>query len=100
MDRRRRTCRPRSSRPSEQIYLNSDEVEGKPEQAQEKIVEGMLGKRFFAAQPGGVLTEQPWIHDTAQTVGQALAEQAARRSSRFKRLSVAGWHVTVHTEER
>ena len=38
-----------------QVYLNSDELEGKPEQAQEKIVEGMLAKRFFAAQPGGVL---------------------------------------------
>ena len=36
-----------------QVYLNSDELEGKPEQAKEKIVEGMLAKRFFAAQPGG-----------------------------------------------
>ena len=57
-----------------QVYLNSDELEGKPEQAKEKIVEGMLAKRFYAAQPGGALTEQPWIHDSSKTVGQALSE--------------------------
>lgn len=71
-----------------EIYLNSDELAGKPEQAKEKIVEGMLQKRFFAAQPGGVLTEQPWIHDAAKTVGQALAEGGATLVA-FKRLSVA-----------
>jgi len=71
-----------------QVYLNSDELEGKPEQAKEKIVEGMLAKRFFAAQPGGALTEQPWIHDSAKTVGQALADAGARVVA-FKRLSVA-----------
>jgi elongation factor Ts len=71
-----------------QVYLNSDELEGKPEQAKEKIVEGMLAKRFFAAQPGGVLTEQPWIHDSAKTVGQALDEAGAHVVA-FKRLSVA-----------
>ena len=32
----------------------------------------MLKKRFFAAYPGGVLLEQPWIHDSSLTVGQAL----------------------------
>jgi elongation factor Ts len=71
-----------------QVYLNSDELEGKPEQAKEKIVEGMLAKRFYAAQPGGALTEQPWIHDSAKTVGQALAEAGARVVA-FRRLSVA-----------
>ncbi len=71
-----------------QIYLNSDELEGKPEQAKAKIVEGMLAKRFFAAQPGGALTEQPWIHEASQTVGQALAAAGARVVA-FKRLSVA-----------
>jgi elongation factor Ts len=55
-----------------EIYANSDEVRSKPEQAREKIVEGMLGKRFFAAQ---VLVDQPWIHDTAKAVGQMLSEQ-------------------------
>jgi elongation factor Ts len=57
-----------------EIYSNSDEVKSKPEQAREKIVEGMLGKRFFAAE---VLVDQPWIHDTGKTVGQALSEQGA-----------------------
>ena len=71
-----------------QILLNSDELEGKPEQAKEKIVEGMLAKRFYAAQPGGTLTEQPWIHDSAKTVGQALAEAEARVLA-FKLLAVA-----------
>ena len=71
-----------------QVYLNSDELAGKPEQAKEKIVEGMLAKRFYAAQPGGALTEQPWIHDAAKTVGQALAEAGATVLA-FRRLSVA-----------
>jgi elongation factor Ts len=57
-----------------EIYLNSDEVRSKPEQAREKIVEGMLNKRFFAAE-GGVLADQPWIHDGGKTVGQALEEE-------------------------
>ncbi|MDH5334269.1 MAG: translation elongation factor Ts, partial [Thermoleophilia bacterium] len=34
------------------IYLNSDEVQSKPDAAREKIVDGMLAKRFFAATPG------------------------------------------------
>ena len=56
------------------IYANSDEVQSKPEQAREKIVEGMLGKRFFAQT---VLTDQEWIHDGSKTVGQALQEAGA-----------------------
>jgi elongation factor Ts len=68
------------------IYLNSDEVLAKPEQAREKIVEGMLNKRFFAAQ---VLSEQPWIHDTSQTVEQALAAENAEVVE-FERVSLTG----------
>jgi elongation factor Ts len=68
------------------IYASSDEVQGKPEQAREKIVEGMLNKRFFAAQ---VLSEQPWVHDTAKTVGQALADEGAEVLE-FERLALAG----------
>ena len=59
-----------------EIYLNSDEVQSKPEQAREKIVEGMLNKRFYAER-GGVLAEQPWIHDGALTVGKVLADAGA-----------------------
>jgi elongation factor Ts len=68
-----------------EIYLNSDEVQSKPEQAREKIVEGMLNKRFFAAQ---VLTDQPWIHDAAQTVAQALGPDGAEVVE-FERVSLA-----------
>lgn len=69
-----------------EIYLSSDEVQSKPEQAREKIVEGMVNKRFFAAQ---VLAEQPWIHDTGKTVAQALAEEGAEVVE-FERISLAG----------
>jgi elongation factor Ts len=57
-----------------EIYLNSDEVQSKPEPAREKIVEGMLNKRFFGT---NVLVDQEWIHDSSQTVGQALHEAGA-----------------------
>jgi elongation factor Ts len=57
-----------------EIYANSDEVQSKPEQAREKIVEGMLNKRFFGA---NVLADQEWIHDSSKTVGQALKESGA-----------------------
>jgi elongation factor Ts len=69
-----------------EIFSNSDEVQSKPEQAREKIVEGMLNKRFFAER---VLTDQPWIHDTGRTVGQALSEEGAEVLE-FERLALAG----------
>jgi elongation factor Ts len=69
-----------------EIYTNSDEVLSKPEQAREKIVDGMLNKRFFAAQ---VLNEQPWIHDTTKTVGQMLADEGAEVLE-FERFALAG----------
>jgi elongation factor Ts len=71
-----------------QIYLNTDEVQSKPEQAREKIVDGMIAKRFFAASPGGALLEQAWIHDASKTVGAALAEAGATVTA-FARVSVA-----------
>jgi elongation factor Ts len=71
------------------IYMNSDEVQSKPEAAREKIVDGMLAKRFFAATPGGALADQAWIHEPAKTVGEALAEDGAS-IGRFARISVAG----------
>jgi len=72
-----------------QIYLNSDEVQSKPIEARGKIVDGMLGKRFFAAAPGGALAEQAFVHDASQTVGKAL-EAAGARVTGFARVSVAG----------
>jgi elongation factor Ts len=69
-----------------EIFANSDEAQSKPEKAREKIVEGMLNKRFFAER---VLTDQPWIHDTGRTVGQALSEEGAEVLE-FERLALAG----------
>ncbi len=57
-----------------EIFLNSDEVQSKPEQAREKIVEGMLNKRFFGA---NVLADQEWVHDSSKSVGQVLKEAGA-----------------------
>jgi elongation factor Ts len=71
-----------------EIYLNSDEVQSKPVEAREKIVDGMLNKRFFAER-GGVLADQPWIHDSSLTVGKVLAEQGADVLE-FERFSLAG----------
>jgi elongation factor Ts len=68
------------------IYASSDEVLSKPEQAREKIVEGMLGKRFFGSQ---VLNDQPWIHDTGKTVAQVLGEEGAEVLE-FERFALAG----------
>jgi elongation factor Ts len=71
-----------------EIYLNSDEVQSKPEQAREKIVTGMLDKRFFAER-GGVLADQPWIHDGSLTVGKVLTEAGAEVLE-FERFSLSG----------
>jgi elongation factor Ts len=57
-----------------EIYASTDEVQSKPEQAREKIVEGMLNKRFFGA---NVLVDQEWIHDSSKKVGDALREEGA-----------------------
>ena len=57
-----------------EIFAETDEVLSKPGQAREKIVDGMLQKRFFAAR---VLVDQPWIHDPSTSVGQALAGEDA-----------------------
>jgi elongation factor Ts len=69
-----------------EIFANSDEVQSKPERAREKIVEGMLNKRFFGA---NVLAEQEWIHDGSLTVGKVL-EDAGAEVLEFERFSLAG----------
>jgi elongation factor Ts len=67
------------------VYEKLPEVESKPEQAREKIVEGMLGKRFFAE---NVLAEQPWIHEPKKTVAQALEEEGVKLLE-FQRYALA-----------
>jgi elongation factor Ts len=66
-------------------FAASDEVQSKPEQAREKIVDGMLNKRFFQA---NVLVDQEWVHDSSKTVAQAL-EEAGAEVVDFARLSVS-----------
>jgi elongation factor Ts len=67
------------------VYEKLPEVESKPEQAREKIVEGMLGKRFFAE---AVLAEQSWIHEPKKTVAQALEEEGVKLLE-FERYALA-----------
>lgn len=58
-----------------EILLKRPDVESKPEQVRERIVEGMLAKNFYGV---SVLADQQWIHDTAMTVGEALGELGAK----------------------
>lgn len=57
-----------------EILLNSDEVQGKPEDVRAKIVEGQLNKRFFAE---AVLMDQTWYRadESTGTVAQYLKER-------------------------
>jgi elongation factor Ts len=68
------------------IFANSDEVQSKPEQAREKIVEGMLNKRFFGA---NVLADQDWVHDSSKKVGDVLDEEGAEVLE-FERFELRG----------
>ena len=65
-----------------EILEHSDEVQSKPEHVREKIVEGMLNKRFYGE---SVLGEQAWIHDTGLTVSAG----ARRGRARARRLRLA-----------
>jgi elongation factor Ts len=69
-----------------QIFMATDEVQSKPEQARDKIVEGMLNKRFFGA---NVLVDQEWIHDSSKKVGDALKDEGAEVLE-FERFALAG----------
>ena len=68
------------------IFANSDEVQSKPEHAREKIVEGMLNKRFFGA---NVLADQDWVHDSSKKVGDVLDEEGAE-GLEFERFELRG----------
>jgi elongation factor Ts len=68
------------------IYDKLPEVQDKPEQVRDKILDGMLRKRFFAQ---SVLADQEWIHESGKTVGQVLEEQGAEVHE-FVRYALAG----------
>jgi elongation factor Ts len=88
-------ARPRFTSPDEvpaevlaeerEILAAQPEVQSKPDNVREKIVEGMLQKRFLAE---NVLMEQVWIHDTSLAVGNAL-EQAGLEVVEVARLALA-----------
>jgi elongation factor Ts len=73
----RPTYRSRDEIPAElvdaerEILFKQPDVESKPADVREKIVEGMLNKRFYAE---SVLGEQTWIHDNALKVSKALEQ--------------------------
>jgi elongation factor Ts len=54
-----------------EIFSKLPEVQARPEEHREKIVEGMLAKRFYGQ---NVLPDQEWIHETGKTVARALDE--------------------------
>lgn len=69
--------------------LASDDLQKKPENMREQIVEGQL-KKYFAEQ---VLMEQPYVLDDSMSVGERVKEQIAKsgeniRISQFKRIEL------------
>jgi elongation factor Ts len=62
------------------VYLEQVRQEGKPENIQDKIVEGKL-KRFFKEQ---ALLEQAFVKDPDRTVGQLVGANGVRRFARFE----------------
>jgi elongation factor Ts len=67
-----------------EILAKQPDVQEKPEQVREKIVEGRIQKWLQEI----VLEEQPWIHDTNRRVGEVL-DEAELEVLEFKRLAVA-----------
>lgn len=72
-----------------QELLASDDLQKRPENMREQIVEGQL-KKHFAEQ---VLAEQTFVLDDTKTVGELIKEQVALRGenvrvSQFKRIEL------------
>jgi elongation factor Ts len=67
-----------------EILAKQPDVQEKPEQVREKIVEGRIQKWLQEI----VLEEQPWIHETSRRVGDVL-DEAELEVIEFKRLAVA-----------
>jgi len=69
-----------------ELLMNSDEMEGKPEQIREKIAAGRMEKFFEEI----VLMDQPFLKDDGKTIAQLLEETVAEvgesiQISRFAR---------------
>jgi elongation factor Ts len=68
-----------------EVLLKRPDVEAKPENVRDKIVDGILAKNFFGQT---VLLDQQWIHDTGKNVSQALKEGGFELLG-FQRFAVA-----------
>jgi elongation factor Ts len=71
------------------VYREQVRAQGKPERIQDMIVQGKL-KAFYKDQ---VLLEQPFIKDTARTIGELVTELSAKTGekvevARFSRFAV------------
>jgi elongation factor Ts len=73
-------------RTEREIFEKLPEVQSRPEEHREKIVEGMLAKRFYGQ---SVLPDQEWIHDTGKTVAKALEDHQLEVLD-YRRFAVAG----------
>lgn len=67
------------------IYEQQPDVQAKPEDVREKIVEGRLRKEFLSTI---ALSEQAWIHDPSLTTAKAL-EEAGLEVLEFVRYALA-----------
>lgn len=59
------------------VYRDSEDVQSKPEERREKIVQGKLEKFFSTV----ALAEQPWFKDDKQTVQKVLAAELGAGAS-------------------
>ncbi|MEJ2216499.1 MAG: translation elongation factor Ts [Gemmatimonadota bacterium] len=62
------------------IYLEQAKNEGKPENIQDRIVEGKL-KKFYQE---STLLEQPFVKDTDKTVGELLTEMSGKTGEKLQ----------------
>ena len=62
------------------IEMGRDDLEGKPEQMKEKIVEGRIGKRLKEL----ALMEQPFIKDSSITVADLVKQTAGKIGENVK----------------
>jgi elongation factor Ts len=67
------------------IYEQQPDVQAKPEEVRQKIVEGRLRKEFLSTI---ALSEQTWIHDPSLTTAKAL-EEAGLEVLEFVRYALA-----------
>jgi elongation factor Ts len=63
-----------------QVYLDQVKEEGKPEQIQEKIVDGKM-RKFFEE---NTLLKQPFVKDSERTIEQVITETSARTGEKIE----------------